>query len=129
LEEVGLVIEIRDGHARVKMDRKAACETCGRCGMAALSKGSEIIVDAVNRVGARTGDRVILLMESKAVLSAAFFVFIMPLLVGAAGYALGGVPGAIVFFAMSYGLLKLYDKKVEASRKLEPTIVTVVEQE
>jgi sigma-E factor negative regulatory protein RseC len=129
LEEIGVVLATDGGRASVRMDRRTACETCGRCGLAALSKSEDIVVTAKNPAGAGPGDRVIVEMEGKAVLSAAFFVFVLPLLLAGFGYVLGGTVAALLLFALSFVAIRVYDRRVEKSGRLDPTIVMVVEQE
>lgn len=111
--------------------------------MAAFQPAQEIIIEARNDIGAEPGDWVRLEMESRHVLTAAFMIYVFPLIAAVLGYfagallasqmgisgtAAGGL-GAALFFVMSYAGIRAYDRKAEAEGKFRPTIVEVLKRD
>ena len=81
----GIVIEVRDQIAKVKVKRHSDCSSCGSC------PGEDAVeLDAFNGIGALPGCRVVVEMESDAVVNSVFIVFILPLVFVALG-VYGGV--------------------------------------
>lgn len=80
MKQIGIVEKIEDGMLRVRIKRATACgENCASC--SGNCKATDQVVTAVNKAGAKVGDNVLLEMNSKNVLLAAFLVYILPLLV------------------------------------------------
>jgi len=143
LEEIGQVLEAEGQFAKIRMNRTGMCAQCGRCGIMAFQPASDIIVDADNPVGARAGDSVRLEMESRYYLTAAFIVYVFPLLLGGLGYLLGaliasqmgvsegtlGIAGAVFLFALSFAGIRAYDKKAAREGRYRPHIVEVLGKE
>ncbi|HHY37717.1 MAG TPA: SoxR reducing system RseC family protein [Clostridia bacterium] len=143
MEEEGLVVEVRPGGslAKVKIERRAMCESCGKCGL--MSRGmTDIVVTARNDAGAEAGERVVVELPSRDVLVSAFIVYMVPLMAAAAGYVLGGllhtatfqsevlfskqsveVATALGFLLCSFGLIRYYDRKAAKSGRFLPSIV------
>ncbi|UCG67289.1 MAG: SoxR reducing system RseC family protein [Deltaproteobacteria bacterium] len=91
-QEEGLVSTIKeDGWAEVVTERKDACENCGaqHC-CVAFGSGSEMVVKALNRAGAKVGDQVSLSLSSGTLLKGAAILYLIPL----AGLLLGAAIGA-----------------------------------
>ena len=73
-------------------------------------------------------------------LKSAFVVFIMPLILTAIGAGLGYlvadgagigkniivVTGGVIFFLLSLGLIKFYDRKVDDNRTTKPVIIKIL---
>ncbi len=85
--EEGVVIHTLDTLARVETTQSRSCKGCtsrGSCHIAADGKRSEVL--AINLVGARKGDRILLQITTASLLKACFLLYILPvgcLLVGA----------------------------------------------
>ena len=130
MEQVVRVKELLpDGMALVVRTRESACSgechKCAGCG----SKEQIMLLQAVNTIGAKVGDAVILCSESKPVLKAAAVVYLVPLILFCAGYAvgqqlwkLGGLLGC-AGFAAGLALAALYDRHVG---KKNETVYTIV---
>jgi len=76
-------VQSTDGkYAEVKVIRESACGgNCSSCGSGCSKEKS---VTARNKADAKTGDRVVLRLDTKKVLWACFFVYTMPLILGIA---------------------------------------------
>jgi sigma-E factor negative regulatory protein RseC len=133
--EQGLVIEVIDDLAKIKVGRHSDCKNCGAC------PGSDsVVVSAKNKIGAKPGQRVLIEIKETNVLSSAFIVFILPLIALFIGVILGGVIGkymglnvfmfqvigGIITFALSIIIVKVFDKANAANEKSKPVIVRIL---
>ena len=117
-----------DGTATVLIIRESACSgDCHKCSGCAAAKET-ILLNADNPIGAKTGDLVKVESETAPVLKAAAVLYMLPLVLFFAGYALaavlgfsGGIGGGLAF-ALSIGLIVLYDRKMQ---KKDKTIYTI----
>ncbi len=116
-----------DGTAQVMLIRQSACSgdchKCSGCGAAQET----LLLDARNPIGAKPGELVNVESESGPVLAAAAVLYILPLILFFAGYAIGAVwqLGALVgciSFAVSIGISVAYDRLVLKKRE---TIYTI----
>ena len=88
--EEGVVIRADASGTWVKTLRSDACESCASQGTChSLGGGKEMEVSAVNRIGARIGDRVVLKMDTLPFLKGTFLVYLFPILLLVAGAGLG----------------------------------------
>ncbi len=78
MKEVGFVHKIKGGTATVRFERKTACENCNMC----LKPKEEMYVELKlkNILNAKVGDKVEVTMGERAVLTASFIVYIVPLI-------------------------------------------------
>lgn len=124
MEQVGHVVDIKEGKAIVMVKRHDVCGKCGGCGVAVSGSGDNY-VEAVNVVNAAIGQNVRVAMKTSHVLKASFVVYIVPIIALLAGIWLGqtlegtfDVLGrfdlilGFVFLIGSYLLVRGYDKKV-----------------
>jgi sigma-E factor negative regulatory protein RseC len=100
-----------------------------------------VVVDAVNPLGAAAGQRVRFEFREEQVLTGAFVVFILPLLMGGVGAVIGHfmapvldasgslpyVLGALVFFLLALVLVKLFDKRATQKQEAKPVIVEIID--
>lgn len=100
------------------------CHKCSGCGAAKEA----IIVTAQNPIGAVTGDLVNVRSETGPVLKAAAVLYMLPLVLFFAGYALaavlgfsGGIGGGLAF-VLSIVLIVMYDRMMQ---KKDNTIYTI----
>ncbi len=126
LSEEGVVEEIKNGKAIVKVERDAACKHCSARGTCGVSFGSnrEIFIEVENTLNAKVGDRVELSVPSGSLVKMAFLVYILPifsLLFGAYEGAqiairigltssVGSILGALFLLILSFCVLKKIDK-------------------
>lgn len=133
--EQGLVIEIIDEIAQIKVGRHSDCSNCGAC------PGSDsVIISANNIIGAKVGDRVTFEMKEVNVLKGAFIVFVLPLIIAFIGVILGGVIGkyigsninvsqiigGITAFLLAMVFVKLFDRAATISEKSKPAIISIL---
>ena len=117
-----------DGTATVLCIRESACSgDCHKCSGCGAAKEA-ILLRADNPIGARTGDLVKVESETAPVLKAAAVLYMLPLVLFFAGYALGAVlciSGAItggLAFVLSIVLIVVYDRRMQ---KKDNTIYTI----
>jgi len=121
---------LQDGVAQVIVIRESACSgdchKCSGCGAAQEA----IIFEARNPIGAKTGDLVTISSETGPVLKAAAVLYMLPLVLFFAGYALGaalGVSGGLcgcLAFVLSVALIVVYDRRMA---KKDNTIYTITD--
>ena len=89
--------------AEVFLVRESACSgDCHKCAGCESAAKETMIVEAHNAIGARAGDLVRVEASTKSVMLAVFVVYVLPLMLFFAGYALGthlGVSGGAMGFA------------------------------
>ena len=134
-QEQGLVVDVREGIAQVKVGRHEECTGCGAC-----PSSQHVMVDAVNPLGAKPGQRVRFEMQEEHVLLGAFVVFIMPLIAAGVGGFLGWqigmaqgmeetqsiVTGALFLFLISLLAVKLFDRRAARNQNLKPVIIEIL---
>jgi sigma-E factor negative regulatory protein RseC len=128
MEQKARVCAIRDdGTARVSVIRESACSgDCHKCSGCGASKQT-VLFDAVNNIGAKTGDLVIIRSETGPVLAGAAVLYMVPLVLFFLGYFLGaqigmgGLTGCIGF-VLGFVLAAVYDRRVTAKRNTVYTI-------
>ena len=76
--------------AELSVKRDTACGACASCGGC---DGGRILLKTKNTLGAKVGDYVIVETASKKVLAAACLIYLLPLIMFFAGYALGTAIG------------------------------------
>ena len=117
-----------NGTATVFVIRESACSgDCHKCSGCGAAKET-IVLTAVNPIGAARGDLVKVESETAPVLKAAAVLYMLPLVLFFAGYALaaalgisGGLGGGLAF-AASIALIVMYDRRMQ---KLDKTIYTI----
>ena len=129
MEQIVRIRETYDnGTAQVLCIRESACSgDCHKCSGCGAARES-ILLTVENPIGASAGDLVMLRSETAPVLKAAAVLYMMPLVLFFAGYALaavlnlsGGLCGGLAF-VLSIILIVLYDRRMA---KKENTIYTI----
>jgi len=134
MEEKGRVVKVDSGVAQVEMERTSACARCGIC---LQSSGDKSILYVKDSLGARPGDEVLVSVESKEILKAAFLIYLFPLVGLIAGYFLGrtvlGTETAGIIFAglgffTTLFFLYQYDKRLKAQKSRGAKIIQIVKR-
>ena len=129
MEQIVRVREVYDnGTAQVVCIRKSACSgDCHKCSGCGAAKES-ILLTADNAIGAGVGDLVTVCSETAPVLKAAAVLYMMPLVLFFAGYALaaaldlsGALCGSLAF-VLSIVLIVCYDRRMAKNNN---TIYTI----
>lgn len=121
-----------NGTAEVLLIRESACSgDCHKCSGCGAQKET-MLVTAVNAIGAKVGDQVVIESATGPVLKAAAMLYILPVVLFLAGYLLGehlwskgpllGVIGIIVGLL----LVKLYDRHLQKKKDPIYTITSYV---
>ena len=129
MDQLVRVREVYDnGTAQVICIRESACSgDCHKCSGCGAAKEA-ILLTAENPIGAAAGDLVNLRSETGPVLKAAVVLYMMPLVLFFAGYAIGAalnISGAItggLAFVLSIVLIVAYDRRMA---KKDNTIYTI----
>ena len=121
-----------DGTATVMHIRESACSgDCHKCSGCGAAKEA-ILLEAKNPIGAKPGDLVRVESATGPVLKAALVMYMLPMVLFFAGYAVGAAAfgrGALVgclAFVASIGLAVIYDRKVLKKQNTEYTITGFV---
>ena len=117
-----------DGTATVMHIRESACSgDCHKCSGCGAAKEA-ILLEAKNPIGAKPGDLVRVESATGPVLKAALVMYMLPMVLFFAGYAIGAAAfgrGALVgclAFVAAIGLAVVYDRKVLKKQNTEYTI-------
>jgi sigma-E factor negative regulatory protein RseC len=137
MRQVGYVVAVAEGVARVALGEHLECNKCGACLATMGKKRKEIKVK--NGIGADVGDRVEVETAPGFTVAAAFLLYIFPIIAAGAGAlagyrllpaaGLGETAGAGVTAAVFFGgslLLLRHAEKVYFSRRM-PNIVYVLD--
>ena len=118
MKKIGVVEHLFGEFADVAVMRETACgENCASCKGGCVPSGT--IVRARNKAGAMEGETVVVEMENKRVLKAAFVVYIIPIILLIVGYALGhsifqtepaGIMTGIILMALGLLLVQRWGK-------------------
>ena len=129
-----IIVEEHEDMAKARVKMHGECSSCGLC------EGSNAVYyEAVNQIGAKCGQSVLLEIEKQNVLKIAFIVFMLPLLTVAAGiycgYSFGpyfrlpsslsaGIFG-IFALAITIFIIKKFDSKVQ-NKSTTPIITKIL---
>lgn len=133
MTQIATVERILDpNHAEISVPRKSACghdcEECAGCGVT----GAAVKARAVNPIGARPGQKVVVESSTKKMLRIVALVYLTPILLFLAGY-LGALAltasvaiqytAAALGFALGIAVAVTYDRRLRARGGLSFTIV------
>lgn len=133
--EYGVVVETSGDKARVKMGRHLDCSNCGSC-----SGDASLMMDAVNAIGAKTGEMVVIQLDDSNIVKSAFIVYMLPVIATVIGWGLGflvskvsgfsvlsQLAGGVIFFLLSVFYIIRFDKSRRLVSK-EPVIVQLADK-
>ncbi|MBW7957436.1 MAG: SoxR reducing system RseC family protein [Deltaproteobacteria bacterium] len=143
MEEHGTIIRKDGDRVSIRATRTGACESCSSkksCATAGAAD-AEVVVEAIDPVGVKVGDKVVFSVSAGSVLKAGALLYLFPILSFIAGVALGqsvfprflpgyhpdlvsGMAGA-VFLAAAFGLLKGLSFLSERGRSFRPRVLRV----
>ena len=118
MKEVGTVQKIDGEYAFIRVEKKSACgENCATCKGGCVP--TERIIKVKNTKKCQSGDKVALDMNTKKVMSAAFMVYIIPLVMLILGYFLGeslfgnegsAILSGVVLMIISMIIIAVFDR-------------------
>ncbi|MCK5236730.1 MAG: SoxR reducing system RseC family protein, partial [Deltaproteobacteria bacterium] len=80
IEEQGQVIEVKENIATIRAERTSACDSCSSKKSCATVSEEEVLVEAINDIGAKAGDNVIFTVGAGTLLKAGILIYVLPLL-------------------------------------------------
>ncbi len=139
--EEGIVIAEGIQTAWVKTTRSSSCKACAaRASCDMQENGKHMEVEAINLAGARTGDQVVLHVESGSLLKAAFLLYVFPIICMLAGAILGSqlaqywqkpetaltAVASFGAFALSFGIVRFHGNRMARKAVYRPKIIRIV---
>jgi sigma-E factor negative regulatory protein RseC len=119
-----------------------ASEACGRCGACHPDTEGRIGIEAAGVSGVKTGDMVEIEISTEGVVAASFVVYLLPVVFLIAGYIFGsvldgffsirvsdetgGIIGAVFFCAVSFGVIRRYDRGVRRRGTLQARVTRIL---
>ncbi len=141
IEEEGIVAEVAGDIARVSILAKSACEKCSASGV--CHPGDKEFMEASNPLGARIGQKVLVVLAPQVYLKASIILYGVPMTVFVAAAILGKNLGmrygadansdlwafiaGTASMAVSFLFIRMYNKKVEKTPQYKPTIVKILD--
>lgn len=134
-ESEGIVIEVVGNTAKIKTNRHGDCKNCGAC-----PGDQAMVVDALNPLGAKAGQRVTFEIKQTNMLKAAFIVYILPLIsifigvisgtmiaekIGLTTIALQ-IAGAVIAFSLSVLYINFFEKSTHSNEKMQPVVTSII---
>lgn len=134
-EQQGIVIESNKNIAKVRVARHSHCENCGAC-----PGSNAMILEVVNDIGARDGQKVIFEIKEEGMVKAAFIVYVVPLLLIIFGVVIGSlisgiidvdtfnfqVAGGVIGFIFSIAVIIYYEKVYKSNVNRLPKIIKIL---
>ena len=137
MDRAGIIVSQMGEYSKVKLVRHTACGSCGACQLGDEQK--DILLVAKNTVKAKNGDLVEVSMATNSVLSAAFIMYVIPLVGLFAGLLIGQMLFAgndvltaltgLAVMALAFVIIKLNDKRFLRNEKYTAQILKVLQSE
>lgn len=136
MREVGIVDRLENNFAVVKVDKKDECSKCGMCLFPKGANSIEFVAD--NKIGAKTGDKVIIEKGENGKLQGALLVFLVPLLLIGLSVVLGlylikwelsVLILSVTLIILWYIILSIIDKKLKFLNSFKSVIVEIVKEQ
>jgi sigma-E factor negative regulatory protein RseC len=141
VEEVGIIKNIDGMTATVLIPRKNACAGCSFTACKAAEEG--MIMEALNPVNARVGQKVKIVMKPYTYLKGSAVVYGIPAIALVAGIVLGkevlshyfvrtdpdilSAVAGFIAFALSFLFIKIWSEKAAKKQDMKPVIKEVLE--
>ena len=141
--EEGIVIKIGSETAWVKTTKTSACKACAaRSSCHSLGGGKEMEVEAINRAGAKVGQKVVLSFDTSPLLKATFMLYVFPIIAMVVGAFIGqkmatflnldaSMLSAIMgfsFFGLTILFVKSRGNKLAKKEEYQPKIIRIIKQ-
>lgn len=137
MRELGEIVRIDNNRGIVKLNPKGGCPSCGLNGFChATGTGDRELSLPLHGKTFQPGDFVEIDTSSRSLLTAAFTVFILPLILSVGGYSLVwkitasqnlSVLAFFVTFGVAEGVVMILDRIIGRRRFFEPQIVRKVD--
>ncbi len=139
MREQGVVTRLIPPDAvEVAMGASEACRQCKACHR---DQEGRVNIEALGVSGVKPGDGVELEISSGGVVAAGFVVYLLPVVSLIAGYLVGaafggflsrmseetaGIAGAICLLALSFGAIRLYDRRVRSKGRPRARVIRII---
>jgi len=138
MRETGKVIDVNDNIAVVELTPHGGCKSCAMNEVCRTTgSGTRRLNVTTGGISVSSGDTVQVETPAKSVITAAFLIFVFPLLISGTAYVLIekftdnsglGIAGFFIFFALSELLLWAIDKIVRKKQFFHASIVNRIEK-
>ena len=141
--EEGVVFKIDSETAWVKTTKTSACKACAaRSSCHSLGGGKEMEVEAINRAGAKVGQKVVLSFDTSPLLKATFLLYVFPIITMLVGALIGqkmaislnfdtSMLSAIMgfsFFGLTLLFVRSKGNKLAKKDEYQPKIIRIIKQ-
>lgn len=138
-EEEGEVIAVEGNQAKVRVRRSPTCDSCSSNATCGLLGEGEVVLTALNTVGASKGQRVRVSLKVEGEVKASFILYLVPLAGLVAGALIGyhspvlgdkdisGAVFSLLFVVLTFIGIKYYAHlKYSGDQSYNPTITKVM---
>ena len=129
MTEEGKVVDVKEKTAIVSISRSDRCDGCTACKIFSDGKDEILQLQAKNTINAEVGDKVIVEVSAKRVITSSMLVFIFPVIALFIGYLIGynlldthlsnflskegsGVATAFLFLFLTFLILLIIDRTI-----------------
>ena len=135
MTEQGTIVEVRDRLAKVQLSPGEECAHCCAGHMCRSGSGGLRYFEVQNAAGAQIGDLVEIHLPSHNVFLSALLVYIAPLAMLVAGYAIGkgvsgsehvGIAAAVFALVGAYLSLRVVDRRMARGTRWHPVVRRVI---
>ena len=135
MKEIAEVVKADKNVATIKIERKSDCYACNACSF--KNNANYVKLRAINTIGAKKGDSVVVEMESNNRLTASFLVYILPLIFAAIGLLIGSFFDSeiwmfiicLTMLIVGYIIISIIDKRLTNKKGFSPEIMQILLKE
>jgi sigma-E factor negative regulatory protein RseC len=139
--EEGVVIKLNGGNALVTTTKTSACKGCAaKSSCNAMGGGKEMRVEAINSIGAKVGQNVVISFETTPLLKATFMLYMFPIIVLLTGAFTGQKLGLVFnvnpslcsafvgffFFGIAILWVRIQGNKMAKKEEYQPRIIRIM---
>ncbi len=136
LYEEGIVKEVKDGIAQIILNESGSCSSCAAKAVCKSGEDEQKILPARDTLGVHPGDKVRIAINGRNILTAAFLLYGLPLVLFLAGIFFGikyfvhqkelwGTVLGFVLIAVYAVILNIFSNKKKNKDKLIPEIIFI----
>ncbi|MFO7890433.1 MAG: SoxR reducing system RseC family protein [bacterium] len=133
MKEIGIIVDVKKDKGIVRLSSKKECRHCSMNQLCqSTDPGNRVLEVGLGGKNYQVGDCVQIMTSAKSYMTAAALVFMVPLIISIAGYALvysitrsqgWGIAGFTGFLVLSGFFLYWFDKRFGKKRFFEPRII------
>lgn len=139
--EEGTITKVNGDKAWVCTRRSSMCEGCKSSGVcSSLGGGEEMEAEAINTIGGKVGDRVLLEISSKSLVKISFIFYMIPVIFLISGVIVGMKIGRAYFSkpelisllfgilgcAMAFIIVKIIARRLNKNNEYMPEIIRII---